>query len=124
MEGRHYTRTCAPEWTDSTRARLRASSLLGESVGTIPQLRAGIHAGNVVTTWVGEARKDLAFHGDTLDVTARLEQMCKELGARCLVSEFVHDQVEFPPYLQARSVGETDLRGRSTAMRLFAVEQL
>ena len=40
---------------------------------TVPRLRAGIHGGDVVTTWVGEARKDLAFHGDTMNTAARVE---------------------------------------------------
>ncbi len=91
---------------------------------TIPRFRAGIHGGDVVTTWVGEARKDLAFHGDTLNVAARVEGMCKELGVQCLVSELVHEAVELPPHLQARSVGELELRGRTEALHLYSVERV
>ncbi len=91
---------------------------------TIPRLRAGIHGGEVVTTWVGEARKDLAFHGDTLNATARVEGMCKELRVQCLVSELVYEAVELPPHLQARSVGELELRGRTEALHLFSVERV
>ena len=91
---------------------------------TIPRLRAGIHGGEVVTTWVGEARKDLAFHGDTLNAAARVEGMCKELGVQCLVTELVYEAVELPPHLQARSVGELELRGRTEALHLFSVERV
>jgi adenylate cyclase len=87
-----------------------------------PRLRAGIHGGDVVTTWVGEARKDLAFHGDTLNTTARLETMCKELGVQCLVSEFVHEAMELPDHLSARSAGTVVPKGRTAAVQLFAVE--
>ncbi len=90
---------------------------------TIPRLRAGIHGGEVVTTWVGEARKDLAFHGDTLNAAARVEGMCKELRVRCLVSEFVYEAIELPPHLEARSVGEVELRGRTGALHLYSVER-
>jgi adenylate cyclase len=92
--------------------------------GTVPRLRAGIHGGDVVTTWVGEARKDLAFHGDTLNTAARVEGMCKELRVTCLVSELVYQAVELPPHLEARSVGELELRGRAEALHLFSVERV
>ena len=89
---------------------------------TIPRFRAGIHGGDVVTTWVGEARKDLAFHGDTLNVAARVEGMCKELRVQCLVSELVYEAIELPPHLEARSVGELELRGRTEPLHLYSVE--
>ena len=90
----------------------------------IPRLRAGIHGGDVVTTWVGEARKDLAFHGDTMNTAARVETACKELDAQCLVSELVYDAIELPPHLEARSVGEVKLRGRAEALTLYAVDRV
>ncbi len=89
----------------------------------IPRLRAGIHGGAVVTTWVGEARKDLAFHGDTMNTAARVETACKELNAQCLVSELVYEAIELPPHLEARSVGEVELRGRTGALHLYSVER-
>ena len=46
-----------------------------ERYGTVPKLRGGIHGGEVVTTWVGEAKKELAFHGDALNTTARIEAL-------------------------------------------------
>ena len=91
--------------------------------GTEPRLRAGIHSGEVVTTWVGEARKDLAFHGDTVNATARIEALCKEIGGQCLASAAVLDAVELPPDLEARSVGEVELKGRSAPMRLYTVSR-
>ena len=88
---------------------------------TVPRLRAGIHGGDVVTTWVGEARKDLAFHGDTMNTAARVETACKELDAQCLVSDLVYEAIELPPHLEARSVGEVELRGKTEALSLYAV---
>jgi adenylate cyclase len=91
---------------------------------TVPRLRAGIHGGDVVTTWVGEARKDLAFHGDTMNTTARVEAACKEIEVQCLVSEFVYGAIELPTHLEARSVGDVELRGRSGALHLYSVERI
>jgi adenylate cyclase len=54
--------------------------------GTVPELRAALHGGPVVTGEVGESKRAIAFHGDVLHAAARLEQATRELGHRFLVS--------------------------------------
>ncbi len=91
--------------------------------GRVPKLRGAVHGGEVVTTWVGEAKKELAFHGDTLNVAARIEAMCKEVGADCLVSQWVLERLRLPPELEATGVGEVPLRGTQEPVALFAVNR-
>jgi adenylate cyclase len=91
--------------------------------GREPRLRAGIHGGAVMTTWVGEARKDLAFHGDTVNLTARLEGLCKALEVQCLASAVVCGATTLPPHLEARSVGDVELKGRAAPMPVFEVRR-
>ncbi len=91
--------------------------------GTVPRLRGAVHGGEVVTTWVGEAKKELAFHGDTLNVAARIEAMCKEVGAECLISEWVRERMTLPEGLEATGIGEVPLRGSQEPAALFAVSR-
>ena len=88
---------------------------------TAPELRGAVHGGPVVTTWVGEAKRELAFHGDTLNATARILSLCKDQGARLLISEEVLDLLTLPPALLATSVGEVELRGKRELVRLSAI---
>ena len=46
-----------------------------------------------------------------------------ELCAQCLVSELVYEVIELPPDLEARSVGELELRGRTEPLHLYSVER-
>ena len=115
---------CVQCFFDMIQLLKRREDEYGRKYDTVPRLRAGIHGGDVVTTWVGEARKDLAFHGDTLNTAARVEAACKEMEARCLVSELVYEAIELPPHLEARSVGEVELRGRTEALQLYAVDEI
>ena len=46
-----------------------------------------------------------------------------ELRAQCLVSELVYEVIELPPDLEARSVGELELRGRTEPLHLYSVER-
>ena len=62
--------------------------------GTAPSLRGGLHGGSVVTTWVGEAKKELAFHGDTLNTTARIQDVASRLDRTLLASAWLMDQID------------------------------
>ncbi len=93
--------------------------------GVAPRFRAGIHGGSVVTTWIGEAKKELAFHGDALNVTARMEGACRELGSRCLVSGTVFEHLdELPGELRAVHMGEKELRGKHDVVELWSIERV
>jgi len=91
--------------------------------GTVPRLRGGIHGGEVVTTWVGEAKKELAFHGDTLNATSRIQGLCKEFDSDLLVSEAVISAMTLPAGVRADPIGSVELRGREAALTAFAVSR-
>lgn len=88
-----------------------------------PTFRGGIHGGSVVTTWVGLLKMHLAFHGDALNATSRIQGLCKDYGEECLVSGPVMQSLTLPAFLRARSLGALELRGRDGALGVFAVEE-
>jgi adenylate cyclase len=91
--------------------------------GVKPLLRGGLHGGTAVVTWVGEAKRELAFHGDTLNAAARIQSQCKDLGVSFLVSSRVLEGLPLPGDLTKRSMGSVELRGRSEPVTLFAVHE-
>src|SRR6202045_5187584 len=48
-----------------------------QEFGVVPRFRAGIHAGPVVVSECGVAKRQIAFFGDTMNVAARLCEHCK-----------------------------------------------
>ncbi|WP_407166194.1 adenylate/guanylate cyclase domain-containing protein [Bradyrhizobium sp. ORS 111] len=88
--------------------------------GVVPAFRAGMHAGPVVISECGDSRRQVAYFGDTVNVTARLQQHCKEASRPLLVSGDLlallprHDFVIEP-------LGATRLRGRAAPIDVFAV---
>jgi adenylate cyclase len=93
-----------------------------ERYGVVPRLRGGVHGGDVITTWVGEAKKELTFHGDALNAASRIEALCKETGADCLASQWVLDRLELPGELNATAIGDVRLRGKREPIALCAIE--
>jgi class 3 adenylate cyclase len=58
-----------------------------QEFGSIPLFRARLHAGPVVISECGNSRRQIAYFGDAVNVTAaRLQEHCKEVGHSLLVS--------------------------------------
>jgi class 3 adenylate cyclase len=91
--------------------------------GSIPRFRAGLHAGPVVISECGDSHRQIAYFGDTMNVTARLQEHCKALGQPLLVSADLLKRVRPGPDLQVEALGQAALRGRAAAVDIFAVKR-
>jgi adenylate cyclase len=91
--------------------------------GMVPNFRAGLHAGAVVISECGSSRRQLAYFGDTVNVTARLQEYCKEAGRNLLVSADLLSHMRPNPDLLVEPLGPAQLRGRAAAIEVFAVQR-
>jgi class 3 adenylate cyclase len=94
-----------------------------DEFGVVPNFRAGLHAGPVVISECGNSRRQVAYFGDTVNVAARLQEYCKEVGRALLVSADLLRLVHPGSDLVVEALGPTQLRGRAAAVEVFAVER-
>ena len=91
--------------------------------GMVPNFRAGLHAGPVVISECGSSRRQLAYFGDTENVTARLQEYGKETGRDLLVSADLLSRMRPRPELLVEPLGPAQLRGRAATIEVFAVQR-
>jgi adenylate cyclase len=91
--------------------------------GLVPNFRAGLHAGPVVISECGDSRRQVAYFGDTMNVAARLQEHCKEVGRALLVSGDLLRLMHPGSDLVVEALGPTHLRGRTAAVEVYAVER-
>ena len=91
--------------------------------GVVPEFRAGLHAGVVVVSECGDSRRQVAYFGDTMNVTARLQALCKDAGRTLLVSGDLLRLVEPIKDLIVEPLGPTQLRGRAAPIEVFSVRR-
>ncbi|GAA0251884.1 hypothetical protein LNAOJCKE_3816 [Methylorubrum aminovorans] len=92
--------------------------------GFVPELRAALHGGSVVTAEVGVDRHKIAYFGDVMNATARLEGLCRETGKPVLISDAVLARLPaLPDGIEAEALGPHCLRGRSEAMVVHALAE-
>lgn len=91
--------------------------------GCAPRFRGAIHGGPVVTTWVGLAKIELAFHGDALNAAARIQKLCSEHDQECLISGRIIGALTLPPAFSASPLGAVQLRGKDEPLDVAALRR-
>jgi adenylate cyclase len=93
--------------------------------GTVPRLRAALHGGSIVTAEVGVDRHKIAYFGDAVNVTARIESLCRPLGTEILVSDDLLARIaRLPAGIRARALGAHALRGRGQPLSVSTLERV
>lgn len=89
--------------------------------GLLPEFKAGLHYGKVVMGEMGRHRKEIAYLGDTVNATARIEGECGRLKEGFLASREALDLFKIPATISSRSIGMVSLRGRDAPVELAAI---
>ena len=89
--------------------------------GVAPDFRAGLQLGSVTTGEIGALKKEIVFTGDVLNQTARIQALCKPLGADVLVGDELEARLGAGDGWTVRSMGQHELRGKEQPVKLFAV---
>ncbi|RWM94374.1 MAG: adenylate/guanylate cyclase domain-containing protein [Mesorhizobium sp.] len=91
--------------------------------GQVPEFRAVLHCGSVVTAEIGLERHKIAYFGDVVNTTGRLESLSKALGQPILVSADILAGIRvLPPHLVAENLGFHVIRGRDEPLQISAVK--
>jgi adenylate cyclase len=90
--------------------------------GVVPRFRAALHGGQVVAGEIGVDRRKIAYFGDTVNATARLETLCRELDAPILISAELLSRIPaLPQEVRATHLGTHDVRGRDHPIAVAAL---
>ncbi len=88
-----------------------------------PSVRGALHAGPVVAGEVGVNRRSIVFHGDVMNVGARLEQATRDMGCPFLASNVAIRLLVHKDGYHIRDHGLRTLRGRHAPMHVFEVSR-
>ena len=90
--------------------------------GFIPIFKAGVHCGPVTAIEIGEVKHDIAYHGDVINTTARIQGMCNKYNSLLLCSKDFNDRLaeEHGTY-KLSLVGSEVLKGKSGPVDLYSV---
>ena len=90
--------------------------------GIIPQFKAAVHCGQVVTAVVGVQKQEISFFSDVLNTLARLQDQCSPLKQKLLISAAVAIRLQQKSQLNLVDLGKVKLKGKQHSMQVFAVD--
>ena len=91
--------------------------------GAAVNFRAGLHCGPLVTGEMGSIKTEIVMLGDTVNTAARIQEVCRQTGDRILASADLIDQLQLPPSIVKRSLGDLRLRGKGVDLALYALSR-
>ncbi len=95
-----------------------------QQYGEIPFFKAGVHFGQVTASEVGKYKREIAYHGDTINTASRIQSLCNDLGQSLLVSEDLHQSLISDKDLKFKSMGTHHLRGKEHEIELWGVMEM
>lgn len=91
-----------------------------ENFGELPRFKAGIHMGKVTVGEIGVIKRDIAYSGDVLNTTARIQAKCNEIGTELLFSKALFDELP-EGQIVPEAIGKVVLRGKKEEISLYSV---
>ena len=89
--------------------------------GLLPEFKAGLHMGKVSAVEIGEIKRDIAYHGDTLNTAARIQQVCNAYNRSFLVSDYVLGRIGSHQNMKVEPLGMILLRGKEKEIGIASI---
>ena len=86
-----------------------------------PEFKAGLHDGHVMAGELGVVKREIAYSGDVLNTTARIQAKCNEFGANLLASKPVLDLLKLSAPYHPKALGQIALKGKKEPITLYAI---
>ena len=91
--------------------------------GAVPEFKAGVHFGEVISAQIGELKTEIVYNGDVLNVAARIQSLCNSYGQKLLISRELMEALSIGSDYEVTELGPVPLRGKTEAFDLFAVRR-
>ena len=88
-----------------------------------PLFKASMHLGPVTAVEVGSLKREIAYHGDTLNIASRIQAHCKVFKKEFLVSSIVLNNYKNENVYMFEEFDALVLRGKLQSTFLLAVSK-
>ena len=92
-----------------------------KNYGVLPEFKAGVHSGVVTVAEVGEIKREIAYHGDTINTAARIQAQCNSYKENLLVSEDVINILDSEAEWNIEEKGIVILKGKTNKVKIYSI---
>jgi len=88
----------------------------------VPFFKAGLHSGKVTTAEIGLVKREIAYHGDVLNTTSRIQSRCNELHESLLVSDNLLRALPPDDRIFNLKIGDELLKGKRIPISIHGIK--
>ncbi len=112
---------CVDLFYDFQQRLLKKEKTYMKKYGLLPKFKAGIHGGKLIVTEVGTIKKEIAYHGDVINTTARIQGECNKYEEWLLASESLLNDLNLNGKFETTTLGSITLKGKEEKVPLYAI---
>ena len=118
-----------PEMYDFTESfevmvELNRENYLSE-YGFIPEFKAGIHYGKVISAQIGDLKREIVYNGDVVNTTSRIQQLCNDFNKELLISGNLLSRLKnIPDKFIQENLGNIKLRGKEQEINIYSIKKI
>lgn len=90
--------------------------------GIAPGFKAGVDCGTVTAVEIGDMKRDIAYHGDTINTASRIQALCNSLDKDFLASKRFYEMMTLDDGIAAEPMGEFLLKGKEKPVELYSID--
>ncbi|MCK0114876.1 adenylate/guanylate cyclase domain-containing protein [Gelidibacter sp. F63206] len=114
---------CIRLFFDFDRKLKRHTRYYQKKYGVQPEFKAGLHTGKIIIAEVGTVKKELAYHGDVINSTSRIQEKCNEYNESLLISDELFKKLNLNNKYEAISLGDELLEGKTEELKIYAIHK-
>ncbi|WP_046746203.1 adenylate/guanylate cyclase domain-containing protein [Kordia zhangzhouensis] len=108
-----------------TEKLLSRSQHYHDKYGLLPVFKAGIHGGALMVAEVGSVKKELAYHGDVINTTARIQAECNTYNANVLISENLLAEMSLSEEKYfTKKIDDLLLKGKAKTINIYSISKI
>ncbi|MDO5979556.1 adenylate/guanylate cyclase domain-containing protein [Flavivirga spongiicola] len=100
----------------------KRASYYMKAYGMVPEFKAGMNCGIVTVAEVGEYKREIAYHGDTINTASRIQDQCNRLEVDLLISERLLKLLKITPWAISKLEGKVLLKGKHGTVNIYSLK--
>lgn len=90
----------------------------------VPVFKTGLHGGKLIVTEVGTVKKEIAYHGDVINTSARIQGECNKYNQLLLCSNVLIQDLDLINKFATEFIGDIELKGKGEKLKISSINLL
>ena len=103
---------------------LAKAEYYSKKYSVVPDFKAGLHGGILMLAEVGIVKKELAYHGDVINTSARIQGECNKYNVPILISEELLKDLKIDNNFSSKSLGTVRLKGKHKEVNIHTLNDI